>query len=195
VPVSLTKSRPTVSLAKPGRVSGPLLVNLRWRDGDADGRPIDLDLGCLYELADGTRGSVQALGNWFHSHNSHLVDRPLITLDGDDRSGSSADGETIAIDLANVSLLNRVLVYAFIYEGAPNWAAADAAVTLRHPNAEPVEIRLDESDAGAPMCAIAMLTTSDGQLTVHREVNYIRGWQDAVDQAYGFGLNWQASHK
>jgi len=195
VPVTLTKSRPTVSLTKPGRASGPLLVNLRWRATGAGRQPIDLDLGCLYELTDGTRGSVQALGGSFHSANSHLADRPLITLDGDDRSGSSADGETITIDLARLSLLNRVLVYAFIYEGAANWAAAQAVVTLRQPHDDPVEILLDESDPDAPLCAIAMLTVTGQELTVHREVNYIRGWQDAADRAYSWGLNWLPDEK
>lgn len=42
---------------------------------------VDLDLGCLYELADGSKGIVQALGNSFGALNTH----PFIQLDGDDR--------------------------------------------------------------------------------------------------------------
>src|SRR6478672_10436858 len=66
--VRLTKAAPTVSLAKHGGARGMLQVNLNW-----DARPpakglfkktiqLDLDLGCLYEFADGTKGVVQALG-------------------------------------------------------------------------------------------------------------------------------------
>ena len=49
---------------------------------------IDLDLGCLYELNDGRKGAVQALGNAFGS----LTNPPFISLDGDDRTGDSVGG-------------------------------------------------------------------------------------------------------
>ena len=56
---------------------GEILVNLNWNStpvnkgflsslfGGSSG--IDLDLGCLYELKDGKKGTVQALGNAFGS--------------------------------------------------------------------------------------------------------------------------------
>ncbi len=50
------------------------------------GSGIDLDLGCLYELKDGRKGAVQALGNAFGSLNQP----PYISLDGDDRTGAAA---------------------------------------------------------------------------------------------------------
>ena len=51
---------------------------------------VDLDLGCLYELADGRKGVIQALGNAFGSLNR----RPWILLDGDDRTGRSPAART-----------------------------------------------------------------------------------------------------
>ena len=47
-------------------ISGELRVNLNWNQGKSGGMfhkssAIDLDLGCLYELADGRKGVVQAL--------------------------------------------------------------------------------------------------------------------------------------
>src|ERR1700759_5288235 len=68
-PVVLTKSAPTVSLAK--NTGGLLRVNLNWNARPAQSRgffhkpdpPLDLDLGCLYEFSDGSKGVVQALGN------------------------------------------------------------------------------------------------------------------------------------
>jgi len=72
-------------------------VNLNWSQGappkktgflaklaGAGSGAVDLDLGCLYELADGSKGVVQALGNSFGS----LTSPPYISLDGDDRSGA-----------------------------------------------------------------------------------------------------------
>ena len=208
--VTLTKKAPTVSLSKQGTQStGRLRVNLNWnpRPSGAAGasggffkrlvataleRPIDLDLGCLYEFSDGTKGVVQALGNSFGSQNSGS---PIISLDGDDRSGSNTEGENLRIDLSRLSLIRRVLIFAFIYEGAPNWADADGVVTVFPPGSTPIEVRLDEPDPHARTCAIAMLDNTGTDLAIRREVRYIDGGQDALDRAYGWGLQWAPGHK
>ena len=102
--MTLTKAAPTVSLTKHGGASGTLRVNLNW-----DARPpakgffrkntsLDLDLGCLYEFSDGTKGVVQALGNAFRAGDRS--GRVLISLDGDDRSGTSTAGENLSVDLS-----------------------------------------------------------------------------------------------
>jgi tellurite resistance protein TerA len=208
--VTLTKSAPSVSLTKSGAAGGELRVNLNWNARPAQqqqsgggffkrmaaaaqgGGSIDLDLGCLYEFTDGSKGVVQALGNAFASRNAGP---PIITLDGDDRSGTNTGGENLRIDLNRVAEIRRVIVFAFIYEGVPNWAAADGVVTLYPAVGAPIEVRLDESDPRAPLCAIALLTNSGTDLTVNREVRYIHGGQDVLDQAYGWGMKWGAGRK
>ena len=200
--VTLTKSAPSVSLTK-GGAGGQMRVNLQWsaaepqRKGGLFGRitsrsTVDLDLACLWEFADGTKGVVQALGNAFQAP---YQGRPIIRLDGDDRSGSNAAGENMFIDLSRVAEIRRILVFAFIYEGAPNWAAADGVVTLFPAVGPQVEVRLDESDPGAPTCAIAMLENQRGELVVHREVRYIQGGQADLDRAYGWGMEWTRGRK
>ena len=70
--VTLTKAAPTVSLSKQGSTGGMLRVNLNWnarptggsgggffKRTSGGGGAIDLDLGCLYEFTDGTKGAVQ----------------------------------------------------------------------------------------------------------------------------------------
>ena len=88
---------------------------------------IDLDLACLWEFSDGSKGVVQALGNAFQAPYQGA---PIIRLDGDDRSGAVTGGENMFIDLSRVNEIRRILVFAFIYEGVPNWASADGVVTL-----------------------------------------------------------------
>src|SRR3954451_11679510 len=204
--VTLTKSAPSVSLTKSGAATGQLRVNLNWNARTAQqpaggflkrlaAQPqgaIDLDLGCLYEFADGSKGVVQALGNSFASRNAGA---PIISLDGDDRSGTNTAGENLRIDLNRLAEIRRVLVFAFIYEGVPNWAAADGVVTLFPAAGGPVEVRLDESDPRAPMCAIALLTNNGNDLTVNREVRYLHGGQQVLDQSYGWGMQWAAGRK
>ncbi|MDT7552924.1 MAG: tellurite resistance protein TerA [Pseudonocardiales bacterium] len=199
--VTLTKSAPSVSLTKRGAVGGQLRVNLQWSAGApqrkglfgrTSGGGIDLDLACLWEFSDGTKGVVQALGNAFQAPYRGT---PIIRLDGDDRSGSNTGGENMFIDLARLSEIRRILVFAFIYEGVPNWASADGVVTLYPTDSPEIEVRLDEADTNSPTCAIAMLENKGGELVVHREVRYIRGGQADLDRAYGWGMEWARGRK
>ena len=200
--VTLTKSAPSVSLSKGGGASGQMKVNLSWNarpEGTGGGggflkkltggnRGIDLDLGCLWELQDGRKGVVQALGNAFGA----LDKPPYVLLDGDDRTGGG--GENMTINLDRLSEIRRVLVFAFIYDGVPAWDKADGVVTLHPQGAGPIEVRLDES-SGSRMCALALLENQGGSLVVNREVKYINGAQDALDRAYGWGMDWSPGRK
>jgi tellurite resistance protein TerA len=200
--VTLTKAQPSVSLSKRGATGGQLRVNLQWSSGAQPVKrglfsrggsgAIDLDLACLWEFTDGSKGVVQALGNAFQAP-THGV--PIISLDGDDRSGSVAGGENMRIDLARVAEIRRILVFTFIYEGVPNWASADGVVTLYPASGPEIEVRLDEPDPQARTCVIAMLENRGGDLVVQREMNYIRGGQSDVDQAYGWGMQWARGRK
>jgi tellurite resistance protein TerA len=198
--VTLTKAAPSISLTKQGATGGTLRVNLNWNSQPQGGGffrrspSIDLDLGCLYEFTDGSKGVVQALGNAFDAW-APGAGQPSIWLDGDDRSGSNAAGENLFVNLDHARSIRRVLIFAYIYDGVPNWAAADGVVTLV-PSAGPeIEVHLDEPRNGAHMCAIALLTPSDGDQTVRREIRYIDGSQADLDRAYGWGMRWTAGSK
>jgi tellurite resistance protein TerA len=201
--VTLTKSAPAVSLTKQGSSTGMLRVNLNWNARPGGGGSglfkrsapsLDLDLGCLYEFTDGTKGVVQALGNAFAA-SPRGVSEPVIRLDGDDRSGTNSDGENLFINLKYANQIKRVLVFALIYQGAANWAAAAGVVNLFPAAGPQVEVRLDETRDGARICGIALLESRNGELSVRREVNYIEGSQSALDRAYGWGMNWAPGRK
>jgi tellurite resistance protein TerA len=204
--VTLTKSSPSVSLTKQGSAGGQLRVNLNWQARPAQAEQpkgllkrlsaasqsgIDLDLGCLYELTDGTKGVTQALGNQF----GRLDAPPYILLDGDDRSGSNVGGENLSVNLAHADKIRRILVFACIYEGASAFDQANGVVTLTPATGAPIEVRLDESAGKSRMCAVALIENSGTDLTVRREVQYINGAQDALDRAYNWGMNWTAGRK
>ncbi|MGA5316884.1 TerD family protein [Streptomyces pseudogriseolus] len=207
--VTLTKAAPSVSLTKQGGTSGSLHVNLNWEvrkqfSGWAAklGRPVamhsdlDLDLCALWELTDGRKGVVQALGNAFGS----LHQPPFIHLDGDDRTGASASGENLTVNLDHKNQFRRILVFVTVYEGARSFADLHATVTLRPQHGAPIDFSLDECTVPSTVCALALITNNGGDLVVRREARYLvpeRGVspQRTVDHAYGWGMNWTPGRK
>ncbi|CAL9365746.1 TerD family protein [Streptomyces sp. enrichment culture] len=208
--VTLTKAAPSVSLSKQGGTSGSLHVNLNWEvrkqfSGWAAklGRPVamhadlDLDLCALWELTDGRKGVVQALGNAFGS----LHQPPFIHLDGDDRTGASSSGENLTVNLDHRHLIRRILVFVTVYEGARSFADLHATVTLRPQHGAPIDFSLDECTVPSTVCALALISNNgSGDLVVQREARYLvpeRGVspQRTVDHAYGWGMNWTPGRK
>lgn len=174
---------------------GEILINLNWDQPKKrflfGPRPIDLDLGCLYELKNGRKGTVQALGNAFGNLNAE----PWIALDGDDRTGANAAGENMRINGAKIADIQRVLVYTFIYEGAANWQTANGVVTLRYPGNEDIIVRMDEYNNARRMCAIALLENNGGDgFSVEKQVTFFDGHAQ-MDKAYGWGLRWVPGRK
>ncbi|MBK8182505.1 MAG: TerD family protein [Candidatus Competibacteraceae bacterium] len=198
--ITLDKRNPSISLEKKAQGFGEIVVNLNWHQGSnsgkgffgrlTGGRKVDLDLGCLFKLRDGRGGAVQALGNTFGS----LHQPPYIQLMGDDRSGASAEGEFLHINGQYWNELDRIVLFAMIYEGAPNWSETDAVVTLRAPDQPTLEIRLDSHRNDQRMCALALLENQSGNLKVTKLVEYFQDHR-YLDQAYNFGLRWVAGSK
>ena len=152
---------------------------------------IDLDLGCLYELKNGKKGAVQALGNSF----GNLSAPPYISLDGDDRTGASTAGENLRINGDHVSEIKRILVYTFIYEGVANWQQADATVTIKYPGAEDIIVKMDTFNSSQIMCGLALFqNVNDETFSVEKIVQFYQGHQ-ALDQAFGWGMQWKAGRK
>ncbi|MEU9099703.1 TerD family protein [Streptomyces sp. NPDC048361] len=207
--VTLTKEAPRVSLAKQGGSSGAMRVNLNWQTrkqfsgwgaklgrATANHSDLDLDLCALYELSDGRKGVVQALGNAFGA----LHQPPYIHLDGDDRTGAVESGENLTVNLDQKDKFRRLLIFVTIYEGARSFADLHATVTLEPQFGAPVEFFLDECTVPSTVCALALITNDGGDLIVQREARYLvpaRGVspQRTVDQTYGWGMNWTPGRK
>ncbi|MEV7418288.1 Tellurium resistance [Streptomyces sp. NPDC089919] len=218
--IALTKRSPTVSLSKQGAVSGNLRVNLSWRmrTSDIGGRSgqsgqllrhpfklfkpeivqahtqgmvnVDLDIGCLYELTDGTRGVVQPLGNFLGDINNP----PYVKLSGDDRFGAPS-GETLFVNLDHADKIKRLLVFVYIYDQTPAFDRTHALVTLYPVTGPRIEIALDERAPEARSCAVLSLESVKGELVVRREVKFVYGFQAELDRLYGWGLQWGRGYK
>ncbi|MGW3406700.1 Tellurium resistance, partial [Streptomyces zhihengii] len=195
--IELSRRRPSVSLTKQGAATGNLRVNLSWRmrTSDLDGRShqggllrrpfnlfkpdvvqahtqgivnVDLDLGCLYELTDGSKGVVQPLGGFLGSLN----ESPYVRLSGDDRFGGSS-GETIYVNLDHRDEIKRLLFFVYIYDQTPAFDRTHAHCTLYPSNGPRVEIELDERAPQARSCAVFSVENVKGDLVVRREMKFV----------------------
>ena len=207
--ITLEKRGDKISLEKRSSSAGHgrIVCNLNWSKGVAPapaqkkgllgglfggGGPkgIDLDLGCLFEMTDGTKSTVQALGETFGCYER----APFIHMAGDDRTGANESGEFLYINGDHLKDLKRICIYAFIYEGVANWGQADGVVTLTVPGHPPIEVRLDNHVDGKNMCAIAMLENDRGELRISKLGEYFGGHVE-LDKRYGWGLRWQRGTK
>lgn len=196
--ITLEKRGQSISLEKQQGGLGEIVINLNWNAvpvkspglfrKSAPG--IDLDLACLWEFENGSIGAIQALGG----HFGNLHQFPYIELDHDDRSGQSIGGETLRINGKYWPDFRRILIFAFIYEGVPNWSHVDAVITIKGNNQPDIEVRLDSHRNDQFMCAIAMLENIDNQLKITKLIDYFSG-HEQMDRAYGWGLNYVAGNK
>jgi len=194
--VSLTKEKPKVSLAK-REDFGEIRINLNWNKkpekkgflGGLMSGNIDLDLGAFIETQDGQKGVIQALGGSFGSFTSP----PFVLLKGDDRTGASVDGEWLHINGGHWNTIREVLIYAFIYEGVPNWSGTDGVATVHIPGQLPIETRLTDGTS-ANLCAIARIYNNNGAIEIERINRFFKG-QKELDEAFDWGFRWSRGSK
>lgn len=199
--ISLEKGKKVNLEKKSAAGLGEIHVNLNWNSKQvkqglfgglfSGGSGIDLDLGCLYELKNGNKGVVQALGDAFGSYNS----APYIMLDGDDRTGAVAAGENLRVNGNMISEIKRILVFTYIYQGVANWQQADATVTIKYPGAEDLIVKMDSYNSKNIMCGLCLLeNVNDETFSVEKIVQFYPGHQ-ALDVAFGWGMRWKAGRK
>ena len=205
--ITLTKNQSSINLTKRDDF-GKISVNLDWNQrpesstqapkkgllGDlfkqhkAGG--IDLDVGAMIHLKNGEKTLIQALGNRFGS----LQSEPYVLLRADDRTGQVSGGEWLDINGQQWSQIEEIFIFAFIYEGAPNWAQTDGVVTIHVLGQPPIETRLTEGTGNLPMCAIARLVNQQGSINVERINQYFKGHQE-MDKAFNWGFSWKRGSK
>ncbi|MHA3049751.1 TerD family protein [Acinetobacter sp. ANC 4641] len=198
--IRLDKPNSSINLTKHNGSFGKIQVNLNWNRSGGDrgksffrkltsSQSVDLDLGAMIEMQNGTNHIIQALGNRFGSYEKS----PYAELQGDDRTGSSLNGENLWINGEHWDQIKRIVIYTYIYEGAANWAATDAIVNIQLPNQPPIEVPVNEGGY-LSTCAIVELRNVGGQIQANRQVQYFDD-QQKLDEHYGFGFRWTVGRK
>lgn len=205
--ITLTKNQTSINLTKRDDF-GKISVNLNWNQQPNMEKPapkkgllsdlfksnktngIDLDVGAMIYLKNGEKTLIQALGNRFGS----LQSAPYVCLRADDRTGQTTGGEWLDINGQQWAQIEEVFIFAFIYDGAPNWAQTDGIVTIHVPSQPPIETRLTDGTGNLPMCAIARLVNQNGSINVERVNQYFKGHQE-MDKAFNWGFSWKRGSK
>jgi tellurite resistance protein TerA len=152
---------------------------------------IDIDVGCLYELHDGSRGALQAFGNLFGTYDS----APFIRISGDERTGNKeGDDEGIHINGTRWPEIKRLVVYIYIYSGQANWDEIRPKVTIRIPGEQPLTIVPAIKKNNLPVCAVAAIENDNNSIKFTNYGEYFPGHAE-MDRAYGFGLSWDDGQK
>lgn len=191
-----------INLSKEQKVQLKVDANLNWNQGSAakssglfgklfggnSSSAPDLDLGCMYELNNGSKGVIQPLGGNFGS----LTQSPFIFLDKDDRTGAAADGENMTI--VRPDTIKRVMIFALIYEGATDFRTVEGRMHFKISNGEEIRLALDNPGANQIFCAAALIQFTDAGIVMTKEERYFNGHR-AADEHYGFGFTWTAGSK
>lgn len=189
-------SAQAVDLRKGGGTQ-PVHINLNWdQPGSKAGflgklfsaGSVDLDLGCMFRLADGQKGVIQPLGGNFGSRSQP----PYIHLDKDDRSGAASDGENMFV--FRPDLIDQVLVFAMIYEGTANFSTVNGRLKIKDDAGSEILIPLNSPDSRKQFCAVAMIKKEGNSIRIVKEERYFQDHEEC-DRVYGFGFRWSVGSK
>lgn len=152
---------------------------------------VDIDLGCLYELEDGTRGAIQAFGDMLGQYDGE----PYIRLSGDERTGN-AEGhdEHLEVNGAEWSKIKRMVVYVYIYDGAHHWDDIRPEIHVLVDDHSPMIVKPTLQHTHLSVCAIATIENYRGAIRLTNHTEYFPGHAE-MDRAFGFGLEWDDGRK
>lgn len=152
---------------------------------------VDLDLGCLYELKDGTVGAVQAFGNIYGNYEI----APFIHHTGDETTGDT-DGydESMHINGQQWNNVKRILIYIYIYDGVTKWADVNPQIQILVPDQKPMVVTLQTHHSELEVSAIAEIENLRGGLRIKNLSEYFPGHAE-MDRAFGYGLEWDDGEK
>jgi len=187
-----------ISLKKTTDVQ-PIKVNLNWNHtptqkkglfgfGNKSSAP-DLDLGCFVRMNNGEQGVIQPLGGNLGSRS----EEPYILLDKDDRTGQASDGENLTV--YRPDLVDFMVVFAMIYEGADDFSSVDARLTVKDPQGNEILIKLNAPDPRARFCVAAAFKRTASGFEIGKEERYFNAGHKEADEHYGFGFKWTAGSK
>ncbi|MCW3464976.1 hypothetical protein [Chitinophaga nivalis] len=186
-------------------------INLNWSKGSKKNlfgglfsttSNIDLDLGCFYELNNGTRNVIDGLQfakgqggpRDRHTRQGRYTGEPWVWHTGDDRGAAAGSGENIIVNPKGLRDLKRMVIYCLIYGGAARWQETNAVVTVQVPGNTEIEVYMGNQVSLNNFCAIAEILFTPDSIEVRKLVSFHPS-HGACDKAYHWGLRWTSGSK
>lgn len=159
---------------------------------------IDLDLGCYYRLADGKSLLIDALqfsnGGGTRdvpSRQGCLTEPPYIWHTGNDHGTGAHPSESLLVNAEHLDAIDRMVVYAYVYDGQACWDDAEVELTVRVPGADPYVLPLGRTGAAKRFCTLAEISMQPGSVVeVKESVAFFDGHADC-DSHYGWGFRYR----
>ena len=210
MPIILEKNgdKHRINLTKGGQsINGEIKINLDWSKSGVFkqmfGSSFDRDLGCFYELHNGSKMLIDGL-QFSHGRGGNRTQQtrqgcytqsPFIWHKGDDRGSSSESGETILINPAGIPHIKRITVYVFIFEGVAKWSDTNATVKVSVPGCDDVIVKMGQQSINKRFCAIASIEVGiDNTIEVEKLVTFHDNHSDC-DRLYNWGFKYTKGSK
>lgn len=181
----------TLSLKKIKKL-GEIIVNLNWNQNNRLRRNVDIDIGCFVETDGGWKSEWVVDGL---NRNGSLRDYPYVDIDQDDRTGSSATGETLRVNSRGLEHIKRILLYTYIYEGADDWNDLDAVVTIKFPNKADMVIKMNEFNRRARYSVLAEIRNDGKNLEIKKILDFLKDGHEEITDKYRWHFSWRAGSK
>ena len=181
----------TLSLKKIKNL-GEIIVNLNWNQNNRLRRNVDIDIGCFVETDGGWKSEWVVDGL---NRNGSLRDYPYVDIDQDDRTGSSATGETLRVNSRGLEHIKKILLYTYIYEGADDWNDLDAVVTIKFPNKADMVIKMNEFNRRARYSVLAEIRNDGKNLEIKKILDFLNGGHKEITDKYRWHFSWRAGSK
>jgi tellurite resistance protein TerA len=171
----------------PDKHLGAITAKLAWSSlcGGIDGRPrpLELALGCLYELQDGRRGVVQA---W---DGKGRFDRPPFVQLLDAEIAGLSGSQKLRINGEHWPQIRRLALFGFIPNGAPSWRASTVSLDISATDRSPVLLELGKGMEGFGMVALTLLDNRRQAVSIERLAQFLPGHHE-LDRTLDWGLAW-----
>lgn len=174
----------------PNSEFGPMRMNFRWHQPVATQARVKMDIGCLWELQNGKKGQLQSASNQWGS----TAGEPYVALSGETRQSGAVSEESVSINGNEWKQIKRLLFYAAISEGHPQWNPLDGRVNLILPDQPLITGNLENTEKADPIAALMLLENRGDQMRVTCPGGYFQSYFE-LDAAFGFQLRWQGQDK
>jgi len=117
--VTVEAGKTGMALQAKGTTGGAFKATLAWKTS------VDLDLYCMYELHDGTKGQVN------YSSKGSKTRAPFITLDGDAGVGDTGGDNEENMDFHDMSKVKHAIIVANIFAKVSSFALYSGKVIIQ----------------------------------------------------------------